>query len=142
MLTEDRGCFEEATLPSPHVALQRVAVRMLFDHEFVAEVYSDPGSAVRGLGVPDALLRQLQPNAVDRDRVMLITRALADVAPEGHRPTIARCKAILDLGDTDSLGLACAKTMLALGDRSGFIRLEKRLTTPIRRPRTPDPPRR
>jgi len=44
------------------VALQRVAVRMLFDPGFVAEVYGDPLSAAKGLGIPDGLLHQLVGN--------------------------------------------------------------------------------
>jgi len=64
VLADDRGAFFEDAPPSPDVALQRVAVRMLFDPRFVERVYDDPVVATAGLGISEGRLRQL----VDNDR--------------------------------------------------------------------------
>lgn len=96
------------------------------------------GAAPRNAMAAEALLRKLQPDGVDREQLLLVTRSLARIAPVGHRETIRRCKSVLELGATENLGLACAVTMHALGDRSGYSMLEKRLTTLIRRERDKD----
>jgi len=96
------------------------------------------GAAPGNARAADALLRQIQPGEIYRERLLGVVRALARVAPRGHKPTISRCEAIIDLGGTQDLALACAATMKTLGDRSGFVTLEKRLTTLIRRDRSKD----
>ncbi|MAB88797.1 MAG: hypothetical protein CMJ90_04975 [Planctomycetes bacterium] len=62
MSREDRGYFEEDVAPAPYVAMQRVAVRMLFDPAFVAAVYEDPKGALSGIDVPEGLVTQLVGN--------------------------------------------------------------------------------
>lgn len=62
MSVDDRGSFEEDVAPAPYVAMQRVAVRMLFDPSFVDRVYSDPFAALEGADVPEHLVTQLVSN--------------------------------------------------------------------------------
>lgn len=62
VLADDRGAFFEDAMPDAAVALQRVAVRMLFDPAFVDRVYADPLAATRGLGIPEVRARQLVEN--------------------------------------------------------------------------------
>lgn len=58
----DQGSLSLETEAPPHIALQRVAVRLLFDPAFVEEVYADPAAALSGLGIPERYQAQLVSN--------------------------------------------------------------------------------
>jgi uncharacterized protein HemY len=66
-----------------------------------------------------AMLSLLEPGKLALPRQTDVVRTLATVAPKGHEATLARLRAIIEGGETQYLGRACAMTMLALGDAGG-----------------------
>lgn len=58
----DRGTFEPEAAKTPFVEMQRVVIRMLFDPEFVTQVYEHTEQALAGLQLSPELIQQLLCN--------------------------------------------------------------------------------
>ena len=67
----------------------------------------------------EALLGMLEPGKLFLPRQYEVVKALAVIAPKGHDATINRLRALIQGGEIQHLGRACAATMQALGDKSG-----------------------
>ncbi len=79
------------------------------------------------------LLSLLDSGKLYMPKQCAVVHALAVVAPKGHEPTITRLRGIIQTGEIQQLGRACAQTMLALGDKSGRKELFEELDKEVRK---------
>lgn len=76
-------------------------------------------AAVGNETVADALSSLVTGVRLDASDLERLVRALASIAPEGHKPTRAALLALLERGEIGSLGVQAALTLQALGEKRG-----------------------
>lgn len=83
----------------------------------------------------EALLPLLDRERLDSTEMRFLVKALAQVAPKEHEPTLKRLRELVDTPDPGPLALQAGLTLQQLGDKSGIDTLQKNLAEQLRRRR-------
>ncbi len=126
-LTSDRTEVREAALRylaalRPAGALESVLAQLRTSPDRrQVKLYLDylRAAATANAEAATTLLELLADPSLDTFQRTDVCRTLQTVAPNGHRPTIDACRALLEQTEGGELATACALTMHALGDSKG-----------------------